>query len=80
MAADTAMEALAAGDFSADFLKRYADKRHAMYDAKYQSIKALENAFRSSETINGFIHRFNTDEAFKQQVVSQMLFSEAKKE
>lgn len=80
MAADTAMEALAAGDFSADFLKRYADKRHAMYDAKYQSIKALENAFRSPETINGFIHRFNTDEAFKQQVVSQMLFSEAKKE
>jgi geranylgeranyl reductase family protein len=79
MAADTAMEALVAGDFSAGFLKRYSDKRHSMYDAKYQSIKTLENAFRSPETINGFVHKFNTDDTFKQQVVSQMLFSEAKK-
>ena len=79
MAADTAMEALAAGDYSAAFLKRYADRRHATYDAKYQSIKALEDAFRDPATINGFIHKFNTDEAFKDMVLNQMFFSEAKK-
>lgn len=79
MVADTAADALKANDFSSEFLKRYADMRHAMYDAKYQSIKMLENAFRSPETINGFLHRFNTEEEFKQQVISQMLFSEAKK-
>ena len=54
MAADTTMEALAVNDFSAEFLKRYADKRHTMYDAKYQAIKALEDAFRSPDTIKRF--------------------------
>ncbi len=79
MAADTAMEALAAGDYSAAFLKRYADRRHATYDAKYQSIKALEDAFRSPETINGFVHKFNHDAAFKQALLDQWFFSEASK-
>lgn len=79
MAADTAIEALKAKDYSADFLKRYSDVRHGMYDAKYKSIKKLEDAFRSTDTVNGFIHKFNADEAFKQQVIAEMLFSEAKK-
>lgn len=79
MAADTAIEALKAQDYSAAFLKRYADKRHTTYDEKYKAIKALEDAFRSPDAINGFVHKYNTDEAFKQVLLAQWFFSEAKK-
>ena len=79
MAADTALDALKADDFSAEFLKAYADKKHNAYDVKYKSIMSLDDVFRSPENINGIVKRYNLDPAFKEQVLKQMFFAQPKK-
>lgn len=79
MAADTALDALKANDFSAEFLKAYADKRHDTYDIKYKSIMTLDDVFRNPQNINGIVKRYNLDPIFKEEVLKQMFFAHSKK-
>ena len=77
MAADTAMEALKANDFSENTLKKYDERIHRTYDASFQAVQNLDDAFRSPVMINGLVHKYNTDDAFKKQVYG-MMFLDAK--
>ncbi len=57
LASEVTREAFDENDFSLNVLSRYPERRDKIYGPKYQSIKAMENAFSSAEAVDGFVHK-----------------------
>lgn len=79
LAADTAMEALQAGDWSESFLKRYSDRINQTYGAKLHAMQALDDTFRNPQAIDGIVHKYNMDPEFQKQVLGLMFLDQSRK-
>lgn len=74
LAAQVTKAAFDANDFSAEFLSTYTKERDEMYAPKYESIKALENAFASEQAVNAFVHKIVDNPAVKDAFIKQWYF------
>jgi geranylgeranyl reductase family protein len=74
MAAQVCHEAFEENDFSLDVMLRYTTRRDETYGPKYKSIKALEKAFESEATVNGFVHNIVENPQAKEAFVKQWYF------
>lgn len=74
LAAQLSMDALKKNDFSGGMFAQYPKMRDAMYADKYKSIKGMEKAFESAETVNAFVHKIVDDPMVKAGFQKQWYF------
>ncbi len=71
-AAETAMKALEAKDYSANFLKSYKEKFDEAYDDRVKTIKIVEASIVDPEVMNKIVYLLNNNEEFRKKAFMKM--------
>ncbi len=71
-AADTAIEALEAQDYSAEFLKVYKERFDEAYDDRMKTIKIIEASATEPEVMNKIVYLLKNNEEFREKAFMKM--------